>query len=176
MPKIMNQLVVSSTSESTLSTGTVSGGGGGISYDLAVEATGQSTTTTIGSTYYNDLSYSTVSAVQYGTFTQGVNVTAPNYPATATNTVQFEFDTAGIYHVELCYYDQNGAFGYITLTPSGQTSSTETFCYNGNNGSYVYGSSTTIRQFNVGDKLHVFINTGSINLNNFSRFKIVKIG
>ena len=175
MPRIMNKLVVASISESAISTGTVSGGGG-ISYDLAVEATGQSTTTTIGSTYYNDLSYSTVSAVQYGTFTQGVNVTAPNYPATATNTVQFEFDTAGIYHVELCYYDQNGAFGYITLTPSGQTSSTETFCYNGNNGSYVYGSSTTIRQFNVGDKLHLFINTGSINLNNFSRFKIVKIG
>lgn len=169
----MNQLVVSSTSESTISTGAVGGGGGGASYDVSVLATGQSTTSS-----YNNLSYSDVSSVQHGTFENGtVNTSNTNYSTTATGVTRFTFDTAGTYVVEFVSYGQSagGGFQFIDVVRNGSTSRDEVICYQGIYANYNRKLGSVIRKFEVGDEL-TFFTASSSNSNKVSRLLIAKIG
>jgi hypothetical protein len=172
MPKLMNELVVSSTSESTLSTGAV-GGGGGTTYEVSVLATEHGTTNG-----YSNLSWSNVSTVQHGTFENGTATSAtPRNAANATNVSRFTFDTAGIYVVEFITYGQNpvNGFQFIDLVRNGSTERDEVLAYVGTYASYNRKPSVVIRQFNPGDELTFFSN-GPTNSSKLSRILIAKIG
>ena len=172
MPKIMNQLVISSTSESTLSTG--ASGGGGVTYDVSVLATGQSTTSG-----YSNLSYSDVSAVQHGTFDNGtVNTSTPRNATAATNVSRFTFDTAGVYVVEFNSYGQGSidGFQFADIVRAGATAFEERICYLGVYSNYNRKTSVVIRQFNPGDEITFYTGQSSINQNYVSRILIAKIG
>jgi len=173
MPKILTQLVTSNLSTITASTG-ASGGGGGMSYDVSILATGQSTT--VG---YGNLSYSSVSAVQHGTFDNGtINVTQGNYSTNATGISRFTFDTEGIYAVEFVSYGQNssGGFQWVDVHKSGYTARDEVICYQGIYTNYNRKLGAVIRKFEVGDALTFFTGQNSSNSDKVSRILIVKIG
>jgi hypothetical protein len=175
MPKLMNQLVVSSTSESTISTGVVGGGGGGggITYDVSVLATDHSSTSG-----YSNLSWSNVSTVQYGTFENGTATSAtPRNSASATNVSRFTFDTAGIYVVEFVTYGQNAinGFAFIDVVRNGSTEVDEILGYQGIYASYNRKTCLGVRQFNPGDELTFFSN-GPTSQGKLSRILIAKIG
>ena len=174
MPKILTQLVTSTISSITASTGAASGGGG-ISYDVSVLATGQSTTTS-----YNGLSYSSVSTVKHGAFTNGTAVVSSSnneYSASSNGTCQFIFDTAGIYMVEFNSYSSSngGGFQFIDVTRNGSSSVDEQIAFLGIYSSFNRKSTTTIRQFESGDKL-TFFTASSTPAAKVSRILIVKIG
>lgn len=171
----MNQLVTTSLSEITASTG---GGGGGITFDVAVRAEGQSTT----SSSYSNLSYSNVSATQYGTFTQGINTLATGSggpdPATASNTVQWEFDTDGIYYIEFVSYGQttSGGFQFASVHKGGASNvHEETLCWVGIYANYNRKTATAIRKFESGDVLKFFTNLSN-GYDKVSRILISKVG
>lgn len=173
MPKILTQLVTSTLSSIAASTGAASGGG--VSYDVSVLATGQSTTSS-----YNGLSYSSVSTVQHGTFTNGTAVVSNNageYSASSNGTCQFVFDTEGVYVVEFNSYAQStsGGFAFIDLTRNGSSSVDEQLSFLGIYASYNRKSTTNIRKFESGDKL-TFFTASSTNSPNLSRILIAKIG
>ena len=148
--------------------------GGGITYDIAVRAEGQSTTTN-----YDNLNYSTVSSVQYGTFLNGTeNASIANGDIdNATNICSFEFDTEGIYQVEFsCYADgASGGFSWVQLTRSGQSSHEDIMCYQGIYASYNRKTGTAIRKFYPGDKVK-FFNRNSTPSPKFSKIVIAKLG
>lgn len=171
MPKILTELVTSTISEITASTG--ASGGGGASYDVSVLATEQSATSG-----YNSLSYSNVSAVQHGTFENGtVNTTQGDYSATATGVTRFTFNTAGTYVVEFVSYAQSasGGFQFVDVIRNGSTSRDEVICYQGIYSNYNRKLGFVIRKFEVGDELTFFTNN-SVNSNKVSRLLIAKIG
>ena len=171
MPKILTELVTSTISEITASTGASGGGGGGASYDVSVLATGQSTTSS-----YNNLSYSNVSGVQHGTFENGtVNTSNTNYGTNATGTCRFTFDTAGVYVVEFVSYASSagGGFQFIDIRRNGSTERDETIMIG--MPSYNRKNSNTIRKFEAGDEL-TFYTATSINSSKLSRILIAKIG
>tara|TARA_B100001094_G_C18194516_1_gene809658 strand:+ start:5453 stop:5980 length:528 start_codon:yes stop_codon:yes gene_type:complete len=175
MPKILTQLVTSTISSITASTGAASGGGGGISYDVSVLATGQSSTSS-----YNGLSYSNVSTVQHGTFTNGTAVVSSSnneYSASSNGTCQFVFDTAGIYVIEFNSYasSSGGGFQFIDLTRNGSSGVDEQVSFLGIYSNYNRKSTSSIRKFEVGDKL-TFFTASSIPSANLSRILIAKIG
>lgn len=170
----MNQLVTTSLSEITASTG---GGGGGITFDVAVRAEGQSTTSG-----YSNLSYSNVSATQYGTFTQGVATTSTgnggNDPADSTSTVQWEFDTDGIYYIEFVSYGQNssGGFQFASVHRGGASNvHEELICWVGIYANYNRKTAAVIRKFESGDVLKFFTYLSSDQLK-VSRILISKVG
>ena len=171
MPKILTELVTSTISEITASTG--ASVGGGVSYDVSVFAQGQST-----GSGYNNLSYSDVSTVQHGTFDNGtVTTTTPRNSTAATNVSRFTFDTAGVYVVEFVTYGQNSINGFqlVDLVRNGSTERDEVICYLGIYASYNRKTGVAIRQFNVGDELTFFAN-GTSNQDKISRILIAKIG
>jgi len=176
MPKILTQLVTSTISSITASTGAASGGGGGgISYDVSVLATGQSTTSS-----YNGLSYSSVSTVQHGTFTNGTAVVSSSnneYSASSNGTCQFVFDTAGIYVIEFNSYasSNGGGFAWIDLTRNGSSGVDEQLSFLGIYSNYNRKSTTCVRKLEVGDKL-TFFTASSTPSANLSRILIAKIG
>lgn len=153
--------------------GAPQGGGGGVSYDVSVLATGQSTTSS-----YSNLSYSNVSTVQHGTFENGtVNTSNTNYSTTATGVTRFTFDTAGTYVVEFVSYSQSssGGFQFVDVVRNGSTSRDEVICYQAAYASYTRKLGVVIRKFEVGDELTFFTSTSS-NQDKISRLLIAKIG
>jgi len=171
MPKILTQLVTNSMSTITASTGA---SGGGVSYDVSVLATGQSTTSGYGS-----LSYSNVSTVQHGTFANGtIDTDSTNYSSAATGVSRFTFDTEGIYVVEFVSYGANaaGGFQFVDLHRNGSTSVDEVICYQGIYASYNRKYVSVIRKFEDGDALTFFTGQNSSDHTNLSRILIAKIG
>ena len=170
MPKILTELVTSTISEITASTGA---SGGGTTYEVSVLATGQST-----GNGYSNLSYSDVSTVQHGTFDNGtVNTSTPRNSVSATDVSRFTFDTAGVYVVEFVTYGQNSinGFQYVDLVRNGSTERDEMLCYQGIYAPYNRKYATAIRQFNPGDELTFFAN-GTNDHIKLSRILIAKIG
>lgn len=170
MPKILTELVTSTISEITASTGAT---GGGTSYDVSVLATDHGTTNG-----YSNLSWTNVSTVQHGTFYNGTATSAtPRNSTNATNVSRFTFDTAGIYFVEFVTYGQNSVNGFqlVDVVRNGSTEKDEVICYQGIYASYNRKTGTAIRQFNPGDELTFFSN-GPNNQSKLSRILIAKIG
>lgn len=172
----MNQLVTTSLSEITASTGAVSGGGG-ITFDVAVRAEEQSTTSG-----YSNLSYSNVSATQYGTFTQGINTLITDDggpdPATASNTVQWEFDTDGIYYIEFVSFAQynSGGFQFASVHKGGASNvHEELICWVGIYANYNRKTAAVIRKFEAGDVIKFFTYLSS-DYGKTSRILISKVG
>ena len=142
--------------------GVPQGGGGGVSYDVSVLATGQSTTTSA----YGNLSYSNVSTVQHGTFENGtVNAsqTGGVHSQNATGICSFTFNTSGIYVVEFASYSNSnvGGFQFVDVHRNGSTIRDEVICYVGIYAHFNRKLGTAIRQFNSGDKLTFFTRSSS---------------
>ena len=173
MPKILTQLITSTVSAITASTGAAAGGGGA-SYDVSVLATGQSTTSG-----YNSLSYSSVSTVQHGTFANGtINTDSTNYSTAATGVSRFTFDTEGTYVVEFVSYGQtsSGGFQFVDVHRNGSTAKDEVICYQGIYANYNRKAVSVIRKFEVGDALTFFTGQNSSDSDKVSRILIAKIG
>ena len=178
MPKLMNQLVTTSLSQVSVSTGAVSGGGGGggTTFDVAVRAEGQSTTNG-----YSYLSYSNVSATQYGTFTQGINTVATGSGGTsstaATSTVKWEFDTDGVYYVEFNTYgvNSNDGFQFAEIHRGGITNVwDERIMFVGNQTAHNRKPSSVLRKFESGDVITFFAYRSAPD--SASRILIAKVG
>ena len=164
MPKLMNQLVTTSLSEVTVSTG--ASGGGGFSTNLVLEATGISSTTN-----WDGLSYSNVTT-NAGIFTQGITTsTVTGDDAGSSSTVQYEIAEDGVYAIEFCSYSSSSGYQMISLHPGGGVS-TESFC---RLGADRYRSAFAIKELSAGDVLKFYVFYG-LPIGNFPKIKITKLG